>query len=85
MFTMFTMYIIYTALFRSLRDRLLEEERWQLAMEMSTKCGLDCNAVWIGWGLGLLRVGDWLSARDKFSHVLKVQLKFAHILMVQYR
>jgi zinc finger FYVE domain-containing protein 26 len=61
---------------RHLRDRLVEDELWMLAMEVSTKGGLDRNGVWAAWGKACLRAGCWDEARDKFSHCLeKVSLE----------
>ncbi|GIY07381.1 zinc finger FYVE domain-containing protein 26 [Caerostris darwini] len=57
---------------RKLRDRLLEEERMQLALEISTKFNLEKNGVWSTWGLFCLRAGDWSTARQKFQQCLKV-------------
>jgi zinc finger FYVE domain-containing protein 26 len=56
---------------RHLRDRLVEEELWMLAMEVSTKGGLDRNGVWAAWGKACLRAGCWDEAREKFSHCLE--------------
>ncbi|PNF30079.1 hypothetical protein B7P43_G04236 [Cryptotermes secundus] len=56
---------------RHLRDRLVEEELWMLAMEVSTKSGLDRNGVWAAWGKACLRAGCWDEAREKFSHCLE--------------
>jgi len=56
---------------RRIRYRLLEEERHELAMNLSTKCGLDTQAVWASWGLIELRRGNYNEARDKFAKCLK--------------
>ncbi|XP_077537379.1 zinc finger FYVE-type containing 26 spastizin [Haemaphysalis longicornis] len=56
---------------RKLRDRLMETERMALALEVSTKCGLETSGVFAAWGFALLRAGDWSSAREKFSHCLQ--------------
>ncbi|XP_033125838.1 zinc finger FYVE domain-containing protein 26-like isoform X2 [Anneissia japonica] len=56
---------------RLIRDRLLESERLSLAMEVSTKCGLDTGAVWASWGMSCLRSGDYEGAKEKFKRVLK--------------
>ena len=56
---------------RRIRNRLLEEERHELAMNLSTKCGLDTQTVWASWGLLELRRGNYREARDKFSKCLK--------------
>lgn len=58
--------------FRRLRDRLIENESLSLAMEVTTKCGLDPGAVWGAWGLAYLQVGKFKEARQKFSKFLKV-------------
>lgn len=59
---------------RNVRDRLVKSERLSLAMEVSTKCGLDTTAVWSAWGSSCLRAGAYEMARSKFSRVLKVML-----------
>ena len=59
---------------RRLRDRLIHEERLPLAMDVSTKCGIDPAGVWAAWGMAALRAGDYSTARDKFSHCLKVRI-----------
>lgn len=56
---------------RHLRDRLVEEELWLLAMEVSTKSGLERTGVWAAWGKACLRAGCWKEAREKFSHCLE--------------
>ena len=57
---------------RRLRNRLLEEERHELAMNLSTKCGLDTQTVWASWGLTELRRGNYKEARSKFDKCLKM-------------
>jgi zinc finger FYVE domain-containing protein 26 len=57
---------------RRIRNRLLEEERHELAMNLSTKCGLDSQTVWASWGLNELRRGNYNEARSKFDKCLKV-------------
>ena len=61
--------------YRGLRDKLIEDERLELAMNISTKCGIDPSAVWSAWGMAKLRVGNYLAAREKFSKCLKVCCK----------
>ncbi|CAB3984966.1 zinc finger FYVE domain-containing 26 isoform X1, partial [Paramuricea clavata] len=56
---------------RRLRDKLIENESLTLAMEVTTKCGLDAGAVWGAWGLAYLQVGKFKEARQKFSKFLK--------------
>jgi len=50
----------------------MEDERPLLAMELSTKFGLDTVGVWTTWGLACLKNGNYTAARDKFSKVMKV-------------
>ncbi|GAB1601368.1 finger FYVE domain-containing 26-like [Argonauta hians] len=54
-----------------LRDKLIEVERLPLAMEVSTKCGLDATGVWAAWGRASLRFRNYPLAREKFSRCLK--------------
>ena len=58
--------------YRRLRDKLIEDEHLSLAMEVSTKCGIDPSDVWSAWGLACLTAGDYTAAREKFSKCLKV-------------
>ena len=65
-------YICILIYFRKLRDKLLEEERMSLALEISTKFNLDKTGVWSNWGLFCIRAGDLPAARTKFQQCLKV-------------
>ncbi|KAK3093553.1 hypothetical protein FSP39_017239 [Pinctada imbricata] len=56
-----------------LRDRLIQDERFQLASEVSTKCGLDTAGVWGAWGMNCLMAGDFPGAREKYARCLKPQ------------
>ncbi|XP_035827727.1 zinc finger FYVE domain-containing protein 26 [Aplysia californica] len=58
--------------FRRLRDKLIADERLKLAMEVSTKCGIDPAGVWAAMGFARLHLGDYQGAREKFGHCLKV-------------
>ena len=62
----------FILLSRRLRDKLIENESLFLAMEVTTKCGLDPGAVWGAWGLAYLQVGKFKEARQTFSKLLKV-------------
>ncbi|XP_075222931.1 zinc finger FYVE-type containing 26 spastizin [Lycorma delicatula] len=53
---------------RNLRTSLLDHELWPLALEVSTKAGLEYGSVWFAWGKACLRAGAWSEAREKFSH-----------------
>nr|XP_033807345.1 zinc finger FYVE domain-containing protein 26 isoform X2 [Geotrypetes seraphini] len=55
-----------------LRNRLLEAEYYQLAVEVSTKTGLDPSGVWHAWGLACLKVDDLAGARSKLSRCLRI-------------
>ena len=56
---------------RRIRNRLLEEERHDLAMNISTKCCLDTQTVWASWGLIELKRGNYKEARSKFEKCLR--------------
>ena len=58
---------------RRLRDKLISSERLGLAMDVSTKCGIDPAGVWSAMGFACLHTGDFAGARDKFAHILKVR------------
>ncbi|XP_018352071.1 PREDICTED: uncharacterized protein LOC108754337 isoform X2 [Trachymyrmex septentrionalis] len=55
---------------RKLRDLLTEKERWTLALDVSTKAGLDTQGVWAAWGKACLKVGHLEQAKEKFQHCL---------------
>ena len=73
----------FPLLSRRLRDKLIENESLTLAMEVTTKCGLDAGAVWGAWGLAYLQVGKFKEARQKFSKFLKVCCFFSKYLIVR--
>ena len=58
---------------RRLRDRFIEAERLPLAIEVSTKCGLDPSGVWAAAGFAHLQAGDFATAREKFARCMKVR------------
>jgi len=37
---------------RKIRNQLLDDERYQLAMDISTRCNLDTQTIWFQWGMG---------------------------------
>lgn len=39
---------------RKIRNQLLDDERYQLAMDVSTRCNLDTQSIWFQWGMGKL-------------------------------
>ncbi|KAG7158413.1 uncharacterized protein LOC121878790 [Homarus americanus] len=56
---------------RRLRDTLVKEQMWELALDVSTKAGLETNGVWGAWALASLKAGDFPGARERFSRVLE--------------
>uniref|UniRef100_UPI0037E9B0ED zinc finger FYVE domain-containing protein 26 n=1 Tax=Semicossyphus pulcher TaxID=241346 RepID=UPI0037E9B0ED len=63
--------IVETSAVTRLRNQLLEGEHYQLAVEVSTKSGLDPGAVWQAWGMASLKAGNLSGAREKFARCLK--------------
>ncbi|CAH2327773.1 zinc finger FYVE domain-containing 26 isoform X2 [Pelobates cultripes] len=57
-----------------LRNRLLEAEYYSLAIEVSTKTGLDPAGVWHAWGMACLKSDNLPGAREKFSRCFKAPL-----------
>lgn len=43
--------------FRKLCDALVQEEKWQLALEVSLKCGFATAGVMAAWGIMCLKSG----------------------------
>lgn len=39
---------------RRIRNQLLDEEQYQLAIDISTRCNLDAQSIWFQWGMGKL-------------------------------
>lgn len=64
--------ILETSAVARLRNQLLEAEHYQLAVEVSTKSGLDPAGVWQAWGLASLKAGNLSAAREKFARCLKI-------------
>ncbi|XP_059209282.1 zinc finger FYVE domain-containing protein 26 [Centropristis striata] len=63
--------ILETAAVTRLRNQLLEAEHYQLAVEVSTKSGLDPSGVWQAWGIASVKAGNLSGAREKFARFLK--------------
>ncbi|KAG0600289.1 hypothetical protein M758_11G022200 [Ceratodon purpureus] len=55
-----------------LRDRLIAEERYNLAVFMCTKCKVEPFPVWDAWGHALLRIEHYAQARVKFKKCLQL-------------
>nr|XP_053652901.1 uncharacterized protein LOC128702615 [Cherax quadricarinatus] len=56
---------------RGLRNTLVKKQMWELALDVSTKAGLETNGVWRAWALASLKAGDFPGARERFSRVLE--------------
>ncbi len=56
---------------RQLRDRLIAEDRMQLAIDLAMKCNIESEPAWANWGLSLLSVGRYQEAREKFRYCLQ--------------
>ena len=56
---------------RRIRNQLLDDERYQLAMDISTRCNLDTQTIWFQWGMAYLHMGRYTEARDKFEKCLQ--------------
>ncbi|KAK3852709.1 hypothetical protein Pcinc_040715 [Petrolisthes cinctipes] len=59
------------AYMRRLRDTLVKKHMWGLALDISTKAGLETNGVWGAWAMASLKAGDFPGARERFSRVLE--------------
>uniref|UniRef100_A0ABM5FA00 Zinc finger FYVE domain-containing protein 26 n=1 Tax=Pogona vitticeps TaxID=103695 RepID=A0ABM5FA00_9SAUR len=66
--------ILQPAAVTRLRNQLLEAEYYQLAVEVSTKTGLDPAGAWHAWGMACLKAGNLPAAREKFNRCLKPPL-----------
>ena len=53
---------------RSLRDRLVREEKLELAFSVSVNFHLDSEPVWAAWGLSLLKKGEFELAKEKLKY-----------------
>ncbi|KAM0824003.1 hypothetical protein ACQ4PT_070491 [Festuca glaucescens] len=51
----------------SLRDRLVSDERYSMAVYTSKKCKIDPFPVWVAWGHALVRMEHYAQARVKFK------------------
>lgn len=66
--------ILETSAVTRLRNQLLEAEHYKLAVEVSTKSGLDPGGVWQAWAMSTLKAGNLSGAREKFCRCLKVPM-----------
>jgi hypothetical protein len=47
-----------TSRLRSIRDKLVSEDRFSMALDLSTKCQLECASVWSDWSRALVAMGQ---------------------------
>eukprot|EP01087_Luapelamoeba_hula_P024804 TRINITY_DN9571_c0_g1_i1.p1 TRINITY_DN9571_c0_g1~~TRINITY_DN9571_c0_g1_i1.p1 ORF type:complete len:900 (+),score=149.53 TRINITY_DN9571_c0_g1_i1:278-2701(+) len=55
---------------RLLRDKLIAEDRMKLAIDVSTKCGIESEPAWAAWGMALLEMGRYNDAKEKLKYCL---------------
>jgi len=55
---------------RQLRDKLIKEDKVELAFSLCSKYNLESDPVWAAWGLYLLKAGQYEQAREKFKKCL---------------
>ncbi|XP_068653631.1 uncharacterized protein [Aristolochia californica] len=55
-----------------LRDRLIEDERYSMAVYTCKKCKIDAFSVWNAWGHALIRMEHYAQARVKFKQALQL-------------
>ncbi|KAL3655643.1 hypothetical protein CASFOL_000039 [Castilleja foliolosa] len=55
-----------------LRDRLIQEERYSMAVYTCKKCKIDVVPVWNSWGHALIRMEHYAQARVKFKQALQL-------------
>jgi len=54
-----------------LRDRLVSDERYSMAVYTCKKCKIDALPVWVAWGHALVRMEHYAQARVKFKQALQ--------------
>ncbi|KAJ3671098.1 hypothetical protein LUZ60_008524 [Juncus effusus] len=55
-----------------LRDRLVKDERYSMAIYTCKKCKIDAFPVWKAWGLALIRMEHYAQARVKFKQAMQL-------------
>ncbi|KAE8675824.1 Zinc finger FYVE domain-containing protein 26 isoform 2 [Hibiscus syriacus] len=55
-----------------LRDRLIVDERYSMAVYTCRKCKIDVFPVWIAWGRALIQMEHYAQARVKFKQALQL-------------
>jgi hypothetical protein len=51
-----------TSRLRRIRDKLVSEDRFVMALDLSTKCQLECASVWADWARALVAMGQCVAA-----------------------
>ncbi|KAK4388878.1 hypothetical protein Sango_2224800 [Sesamum angolense] len=64
-----------------LRDRLIQEERYSMAVYTCKKCKIDVFPVWNSWGHALIRMEHYAQARVKFKRCVFPLFAVAHVIM----
>ncbi|KAG8044887.1 hypothetical protein GUJ93_ZPchr0008g11794, partial [Zizania palustris] len=54
-----------------LRDRLVSDERYSMAVYTCKKCKIDAFPVWVAWGHALVQMEHYSQARVKFKQALQ--------------
>uniref|UniRef100_A0A6B2L006 ZFYVE26-like TPR repeats domain-containing protein n=1 Tax=Arcella intermedia TaxID=1963864 RepID=A0A6B2L006_9EUKA len=60
---------------QQIRDKLIEYDRIELAIEVATKCNVDAVPAWVNWGLTLLKIGKYNEAKEKFRYCMTPTVK----------
>ena len=60
-----------------MRDTLIFEGKFELALQLSAKYNLKSDSVWAAWGLSLLQEGKLELAREKFKYCFGKYLSFS--------
>ena len=54
---------------RRIRDSLVSEDRYTLALDLSTKCQMECASVWADWARALVGMGQCVLCFVSLSRV----------------
>lgn len=65
---------------RTLRDNLVVNEKWLLAIDISLKCGLQKTGVMAAWGMALIKAGCFETGIFSLFHKNTVMLMVVHCL-----
>jgi zinc finger FYVE domain-containing protein 26 len=56
---------------RRLCDSLVRADKWNLALELSLKCGFQITGIMASWGVSCLKAGCFNTAREKLSYCMQ--------------